>query len=228
MSKQKQKEAPKEAPVDPLWIYPGERRPVIVRAKNERHARHKVTESQNYDGFPVYVVGVEKFLSQCFPSDKKEQVSKEEYKEKKSFDGYMMTVCYAGAVSGIRLFFSREEAFSEMQKLSNNDALSTIQLFKVDVEEGRGTFLESLEMVSPRPKEKPILSTKAFESMWAPNILVTAAPPPPPPIAHLPPLPLEALSGETSYAEGEEEFEGEPEEEGDAHQENEGQQEEGA
>lgn len=51
----------------PFWIYPGERRPVIVQARNERHAKHKVSESPEYDGFPVYVMPVHEFSGRCAP-----------------------------------------------------------------------------------------------------------------------------------------------------------------
>lgn len=81
MSKNKRKEKDRPATAAPqaseeaekLWIYPGERRPVIVKARNERHAKHKVTQSSQFDGFPVYVYPVEDFFKKCFPSGEKEE-----------------------------------------------------------------------------------------------------------------------------------------------------------
>jgi hypothetical protein len=55
---------------EPYFIYPGERRPVIVQAKNKRHAIHKVQESPEYDGFPPYVFTIEDFNKRCLSSVK--------------------------------------------------------------------------------------------------------------------------------------------------------------
>lgn len=49
----------------PFFIYPGERRPVVVAAKNARHARDKILKSPEYDGFPVYIYPIEKFAEEC-------------------------------------------------------------------------------------------------------------------------------------------------------------------
>lgn len=64
MAKKKEVE---EKSIDQVWIYEGERRPVVVHAKNERHAKDKVRKSPNYDGFPIYVVPIGKFLAKCAP-----------------------------------------------------------------------------------------------------------------------------------------------------------------
>lgn len=43
------------------WIYPGERRPVVVKADTPKEAEDKVRKSPSYDGFPVTVFRVEDF-----------------------------------------------------------------------------------------------------------------------------------------------------------------------
>lgn len=47
------------------WIYPGERRPVVVRAETEKEAEKKVMESPEYDGFGHRVYPVERFAEMC-------------------------------------------------------------------------------------------------------------------------------------------------------------------
>lgn len=47
------------------WIYPGERRPVVVKAETEKEAIEKVHKSGEYDGFPVYVYRVDVFSKMC-------------------------------------------------------------------------------------------------------------------------------------------------------------------
>lgn len=59
---EKKKAEPEE---EKYWIYEGERRPVVVQAKNARHAAHKVSQSSEYDGFPIYVTSIEDFARRC-------------------------------------------------------------------------------------------------------------------------------------------------------------------
>lgn len=47
------------------WIYPGERRPVVVQAETESEAEKKVMKSQEYDGFGSRVYRVERFAEMC-------------------------------------------------------------------------------------------------------------------------------------------------------------------
>ena len=48
------------------WIYPGERRPVVVKAETEEEAIEKVQKSPEYDGFPMpSVYRVEAFAVLC-------------------------------------------------------------------------------------------------------------------------------------------------------------------
>ena len=66
---EKKKAEPEE---EKYWIYEGERRPVVVQAKNARHAVHKVSQSSEYDGFPIYVTSVEDFARRCQGAKPKE------------------------------------------------------------------------------------------------------------------------------------------------------------
>jgi len=47
------------------WIYPGERRPVVVKAETREEAEKLVYESLEYDGFGAYVYRVEEFAKMC-------------------------------------------------------------------------------------------------------------------------------------------------------------------
>jgi hypothetical protein len=47
------------------WIYPGERRPIIVKAETEEEALEKVRKSPEYDGFGPSVYRVEAFSVLC-------------------------------------------------------------------------------------------------------------------------------------------------------------------
>ena len=49
------------------WIYPGERRPVVVKASTYEEAIKKIERSQDYDGFPIMgkVYTVEQFALFC-------------------------------------------------------------------------------------------------------------------------------------------------------------------
>jgi hypothetical protein len=47
------------------WIYPGERRPVVVKAKTEEEAEELVRKSPEYDGFGSRVYRVETFGELC-------------------------------------------------------------------------------------------------------------------------------------------------------------------
>jgi hypothetical protein len=47
------------------WIYPGERRPVVVQAETEEEALEKVRKSPQYDGFGGPVYRVEAFAVLC-------------------------------------------------------------------------------------------------------------------------------------------------------------------
>ena len=47
------------------WIYPGERRPVVVKADTELEAIRKVRENPNYDGFGAKIYRVEEFAEIC-------------------------------------------------------------------------------------------------------------------------------------------------------------------
>lgn len=47
------------------WIYPGERRPVVVMAKDRMEAIRLVEKSPDYDGFAVFVYRVEEFAELC-------------------------------------------------------------------------------------------------------------------------------------------------------------------
>lgn len=48
-----------------FWIYPGERRPVVVKALTEKEAEDKVRKSPEYDGFGGKVYPVETFAELC-------------------------------------------------------------------------------------------------------------------------------------------------------------------
>jgi len=48
-----------------FWIYPGERRPVVVKAPTEIDAREKVQKSPHYDGFGGRIYRVELFAEMC-------------------------------------------------------------------------------------------------------------------------------------------------------------------
>lgn len=47
------------------WIYPGERRPVVVQAETLAEAERKVRESPDYDGFGHRVFTVEDYARMC-------------------------------------------------------------------------------------------------------------------------------------------------------------------
>jgi hypothetical protein len=47
------------------WIYPGERRPVVVKAETEEEAKKLVRKSREYDGFGGRVYRVETFAELC-------------------------------------------------------------------------------------------------------------------------------------------------------------------
>lgn len=47
------------------WIYPGERRPVVVAAKTAEEAQKKVRESPAYDGFGIAIYRIEDFAVMC-------------------------------------------------------------------------------------------------------------------------------------------------------------------
>ncbi len=49
------------------WIYPGERRPVVVKASTCEEAIKKIVQSHDYDGFPIErgVYTVEQFALYC-------------------------------------------------------------------------------------------------------------------------------------------------------------------
>jgi hypothetical protein len=47
------------------WIYPGERRPVVVLATTEKEAVEKVQKSPHYDGFGDWVYRVEEYAKKC-------------------------------------------------------------------------------------------------------------------------------------------------------------------
>lgn len=47
------------------WIYPGERRPVVVQAETEKEAEGLVHKSPEYDGFGSKVYRVEDFAELC-------------------------------------------------------------------------------------------------------------------------------------------------------------------
>lgn len=47
------------------WIYPGERRSVVVKAATQKEAEEKVRKSPNYDGFNATVFRVEDFAKMC-------------------------------------------------------------------------------------------------------------------------------------------------------------------
>ena len=47
------------------WIYPGERRPIVVKAETQKEAEEKVRKSPNYDGFGGAVFRVEDFAKMC-------------------------------------------------------------------------------------------------------------------------------------------------------------------
>src|SRR3990172_1042335 len=111
---------------DPLWIYPGERRPVIVQAKNERHAKHKVSESPEYDGFPVYVYSVEKFSARRLPKgggtkleDTAEEKKLEEAK-KKAKELFLIVKVIGGLTETVSAFTKEETAKSEAEKLAKH------------------------------------------------------------------------------------------------------------
>jgi len=49
-----------------LWIYPGERRPVVVEAPDHESAVEAVKKSPDWDGFgPTPVMGMSDFVRQC-------------------------------------------------------------------------------------------------------------------------------------------------------------------
>lgn len=47
------------------WIYPGDRRPVVVKADTEAEAIQKIVSSHEYDGFSTTVYTVEQFALFC-------------------------------------------------------------------------------------------------------------------------------------------------------------------
>jgi len=49
------------------WIYPGERRPVVVKANTHEEAIKKIVQSHDYDGFPIMgkVYTIEQFALFC-------------------------------------------------------------------------------------------------------------------------------------------------------------------
>lgn len=47
------------------WIYPGERRPVVVKAATQEEAERFVRSSLNFDGFGGRVYSVEEYAKRC-------------------------------------------------------------------------------------------------------------------------------------------------------------------
>ena len=51
------------------WIYPGERRPVVVKAETVEEAKRLVHENPQYDGFGDHVYTVAEFEKRCRDKD---------------------------------------------------------------------------------------------------------------------------------------------------------------
>lgn len=47
------------------WIYPGERRSIIVKASSREEAEGKVRKSPLYDGFGGRIYAIEEFAERC-------------------------------------------------------------------------------------------------------------------------------------------------------------------
>lgn len=52
-------------PVETFWIYPGERRTVVVKASFQEEAERLVRENPHYDGFSIVVYKVDEFEENC-------------------------------------------------------------------------------------------------------------------------------------------------------------------
>ena len=110
----------------PFWIYPGERRPVIVQAKNERHAKHKVMESPEYDGFPVYIYSIDKFAGRCVPQNggtNPPDMANEEAVEipaQKRHELFVMVKVVGGLTERVEAFTSKGEAYVEADKIGQH------------------------------------------------------------------------------------------------------------
>jgi hypothetical protein len=47
------------------WIYPGERRPVVVKAESREEAEELIRNNKQYDGFGAYAYRIEEFAKMC-------------------------------------------------------------------------------------------------------------------------------------------------------------------
>ena len=61
------------------WIYPGERRPVVVKADSEKEAEDRVRENPAYDGFGIKVYPVQTFETLCRHGDFPKKWMEEEH-----------------------------------------------------------------------------------------------------------------------------------------------------
>lgn len=131
---------------DLFWIYPGERRPVVVQAKNERHAKHKVTESPEYDGFPVYVFSVEKFAGRCLPKNggTKLELTSEEKKleevKKKFKELFFLTEVTGGITERVSVFTELKPACWKVDELTTKVSFSArdIRVFRMNMDTVEG------------------------------------------------------------------------------------------
>lgn len=162
MAKQKHREdhSSEQLPVEEVelfWIYPGERRPVIVKAKNERHAKHKVSESPEYDGFSIYVYPVEKFSAKCSPkgdSVKLEDTPEERAQEarEKALETFLMVKVVGGIVDQVSAFVDKDVAKEEAQTLARhlNHETDDLRVFRLNKDYLKWPFIraEASEMFS--------------------------------------------------------------------------------
>jgi len=102
-----------------IWVYEGERRPVVVEAKNERHAKDKIRKSPHYDGFPILPIPLLKFLEKCAPREDV-PVPVEVPKKKDDSHVFISIKALGGLVKSVKIYSSEKTATADAEKISSH------------------------------------------------------------------------------------------------------------
>lgn len=150
---------------DPFWIYPGERRPIVVQASTQEIAMKRVQESPHYDGFPAYAEPVEKFSDYCTPAggwktkDEPRRTASDVLEEPK--DLFLLVKVVDGKVQKVRMLTSQDQAIKTARKTKEHldEKTDAIALFALRGEvpilgSGLEFDLEELKIEEKRAEEK--------------------------------------------------------------------------
>jgi hypothetical protein len=163
----KKKDVSEEKSVDQCWIYEGERRPVVVYAKNERHAKDKVRKSPHYDGFPIVVYPILKFISKCAPI---EDVPVPVAGPEEKFDDskvYFTAKAVSNRIIEVKVYSDGKAAVNDSDKLSEHldREKDDLKVFVLDnhQEIGENEFIEARihhEPLAPKKKAPEIIKVE--------------------------------------------------------------------